>query len=79
MIRIQIHGSYIYPTALPLPLMTYQQAACAGLGMSLQLEGQYLQRTVPEAGNLVGAIETALRETFFPTLFVGEEVDAGLR
>ena len=47
--------------------------------MSLQLEWQYLQRTVPRVGNIVGPIEEAQREIFFPTLFGGEEINAGLR
>ena len=46
------------------------------LGILLKLEWQYLQRTVPRFGTRVGPIEEALRETFFPTLFGGEEVDA---
>ena len=43
----------------------------AGLGMLLQLEWQYLQRTVPGVGTLMGPIEEALRENFFPALFEG--------
>ena len=40
---------------------------------------QYLQRTVPGVGTLVGPIEEALREKFFPTLFGGEEITADFR
>ena len=47
----------------------HPQLAYAGLGMSLQLEWQYLQRTVPGVGTLMGPIEEALREKFFPALF----------
>ena len=37
--------------------------------MSLQSEWQYLQRTVPGVGTLMGPIEEALREKCFPSLF----------
>ena len=47
----------------------YTQSAYAGLGMLLQIEWQYLQRTVPGFGTLMGLIEDALREAFFPELF----------
>ena len=50
-----------------------------GLGMYLQLECQYLQRTVPGVGNLMGPFEEALRETFFLVLFRGEEVNPKFR
>ena len=43
----------------------------SGLGMSLQSEWQYLQRTAPRVGTLMGPIEEALREIFFPSLFGG--------
>ena len=39
----------------------HPQLAYAGLGMSLQSEWQYLQRTVPVVGTLMGLIEEALR------------------
>ena len=39
----------------------HPQSAYAGLEMSLQLEWQYLQRTVPGVGTLMGPIEEALR------------------
>ena len=55
------------------------QLAYTGLGMLLQLEWQYLQRTVPGDGTLMGPIEEALREKFFPTLFGGEEINANFR
>ena len=57
----------------------HPQSAYAGLGMSLQLEWQYLQRTVPGVGTLLGPIEEALREKLFPSLFGGEEIDADFR
>ena len=40
------------------------------------MEWQYLQRTVPGVGTLMGRIEEALREKFFPSLFRGEEITA---
>ena len=57
----------------------HPQSAYTGLGMSLQSEWQYLQRTVPGVGTLIGPIEEALREKFFPSLFGGEEIDADFR
>ena len=47
--------------------------------MSLQLEWQYLQRTVPGVGTLMGPIAEALREKFFPVLFGGEEITYDFR
>ena len=44
--------------------------------MSLQSEWQYLQSTVPGVGTLMGPIEEALREKFFPLLFGGEDITA---
>ena len=46
------------------------------MGMLLQLECQYLQRTVPSVGTLMGPIKESLRETFFPVIFGGEEINA---
>ena len=46
----------------------------AVLGMSLQLEWQYLQRTVPGVGALMGPIEQTLRERLPPVLFGGDEI-----
>ena len=57
----------------------YPQSSYAGLDISLQLECQYLQRTVSGVVSLMGPIEDALRETFFHALFGGEEVSADLR
>ena len=57
----------------------YPQSAYSGLGILLQLECQYLQRTVSGVVSLMGPIEDALRETFFHALFGGEEVSADLR
>ena len=42
----------------------------------MKLEWQYLQRTVPRVGTLMGPIDEALREKFFPALFGGEEINA---
>ena len=47
--------------------------------MLLQPEWQYLQRTVPGVGTLMGPIEEALRQKFFPSLFRGEEITADFR
>ena len=49
----------------------HPQSAYAGLGMSLQLEWQYLQNNVPGVGTLMGPFEDALREKFLPALFGG--------
>ena len=49
------------------------------MGMLLQLELQYLQRTVPGVGTLMGTIEEALREKPPPALFGGEEITANFR
>ena len=49
----------------------HPQPAYTGLGMLLQSEWQYLQRTVPGVGTLMGPIEEALREKLFPSLFGG--------
>ena len=45
----------------------------------MQLEWQYLQRTVPGVGTLVGPIDKALREKFPPALFGGEEINTNFR
>ena len=42
----------------------------------MQLKWQYLQRTVPRVGILMGPIEENLREKFFPALFGGEEINS---
>ena len=57
----------------------HPQSAYFGLGMSLQIKWQYLQRTVPGVGTLMGPIEEALREKLFPALFRGEEINANFR
>ena len=49
----------------------HSQSAYAALGMFLQFEWQYLQRTVPVVGTLMGPIEEALRKKLCPTLFWG--------
>ena len=49
----------------------HPQSTYAGLGISLKSEWQYLQRTVPGVGTLMGPIEEALRGKMFPSLFRG--------
>ena len=49
----------------------HPQSDYAGLVMLLQLKWHYLQRTFPRVGYLMGPIEEALREKFFPALFGG--------
>ena len=44
-----------------------------------EIEWQYLQRTFPVAGTLMGPIEEALREKLFPALFRGEEINSDFR
>ena len=46
--------------------------------MSLQLEWQYLQRTVSRFGTLMVPIKDSLRENFFPMLFRWEYIDTDL-
>ena len=57
----------------------YPQLEYVGLGVSLQIKCQYLQRTVPGVDTLVDPIEDALILAFFPKMFLGEEVSANLR
>ena len=57
----------------------HPQLDYSGLWMSLQLEWQYLQRTAPVVGTLMGPIEEALREKFFHVLFGGEEINSDFR
>ena len=45
----------------------------------MQSEWQYLQRTVPRVGTLMGPIEEALREKVPPLLFRGEEINTDFR
>ena len=59
--------------------LRHPQSAYAGMQMLLQLECQYLQRTVPGVGTLIGPIEEALREKFFLVLFGGEEINTNFR
>ena len=47
--------------------------------MFFQMEWQYLQRTVPRVGILMGPIEEALKEKFFPALFGWEEINANFQ
>ena len=57
----------------------HSQSAYASLQMPLQSEWQYLQMTVPGVGTLMGPIEDALREKFFPSIFGGEEINSDFR
>ena len=57
----------------------HPQLAYTGLGMSLKPEWQYMQRTFPGVTTLMGPIEEALREKFFPSLFGGEKITADFR
>ena len=57
----------------------HPQSAYSGMGIPLQLKWLYLQRTVPGVGTLMGPIEEALRQTFFPALFGGAEITANFR
>ena len=57
----------------------HPQLAYVRLGMSLQSEWKYLQRTVPGVGTIMGPIEEALGEKTPPSLFGGEEIDAVFR
>ena len=57
----------------------HPQLAYADLGMLLQLEWQYLQRTVPGVGTLMGPIKEVLREKFLPELFRGGGDHANFR
>ena len=47
-----------------------------GLVMSFQLNWQYLQKTVPRVGHLMGPIQEDLREKLFSALFEGGNIDA---
>ena len=47
--------------------------------MLLQLEWSYLQRNIPGVRSVMGLIEYAKREAFFPELFGGDEVSIELR
>ena len=57
----------------------HPQLAHASLGILLQLKWKYLQRTVPGVGTLMGPIEEALKEKFFPVLFRGEGINPNFR
>ena len=45
----------------------HPQSSYASLGMSLQLEWQYLKMTVPVVGTLMVLIEENPRDIFFPS------------
>ena len=51
----------------------HPQSAYDGLGILLQLQWQYLQRTVPGVGTLMDPIEEALREKYLPAIFRGRK------
>ena len=57
----------------------HPQSEYSGLGVLLQLECQYLQRTVSGVGTMMSPIEDVLIETFSPALFGGEETKADFR
>ena len=57
----------------------HPQMAYASLGMLLQSERQYPQRTVLGVGTLMGPIEESIREKFYSLLFRGEEITADFR
>ena len=54
----------------------HPQSAYVVLGLTFQLKWQYLQRTVSEVETIIGPIEEALREKFFPAVVGGEEINA---
>ena len=78
-VKHQVEAWYHGVTVLYKIARRHPQLAYAGLGMLLQSEWQYLQRTVPGVGTLMGPIEEALREKNFLLLFGGEEIDADLQ
>ena len=49
----------------------YPQSEYSKLGMSLKLEWQQLQRTVPGVGNMMGPIEYDLIGAFLPAISFG--------
>ena len=57
----------------------HPQSDYVGLGMLLQLDWQYLQRTVRRVGTLMGPVEESLREKFYPALFRGKEINVDFR
>ena len=57
----------------------HPQLSYAGLGVSLELEWYYLQRTIPRVGTLMVPIKEAIRQTFFTAIFEGEEVNNNFR
>ena len=58
----------------------HPQLAYAGLGMSLQLEWKYLQRTIPGVGTLMGLIAEYLRNNPpIPRTIRGDEITANCR
>jgi hypothetical protein len=53
---------------LSMVAQRFPQTAYAGLAKSLQMEWQYLQRVLPDAGTSFAPIEEALATTFLPSL-----------
>ena len=51
------------------------QSAYAVLGMPLHFYWNYLQKNVPRVDTLMGPIEEALRDTFFPALFEEKDIN----
>ena len=56
----------------------YPQLDHAGFVILIQLKWHCMKITIPKVGNLVGPIETSLRETFFPALFGWYNVNSNL-
>ena len=57
----------------------HPKLAYVGLGMSFQLKWQYLQRTFPGVGTLMGPIEEALRKNSSLRYSRGEEINSNFR
>jgi hypothetical protein len=58
--------------SLAMAAKRYPQTAYAGMGKSLQMEWQYLQRVTPTDAETFQPIEAAIRDSFLPAL-LGEE------
>ena len=54
---------------LSMVVCKHFQSAYAGLQKSLQQEWGFVQRVTPDIGDAFGPVETALRDTFIPSLF----------
>ena len=78
-VKTQVEASAHGVNVLKKTAKQQPQSAYAGLGMSLELKWKDLKRNAPTVGTLVGPIEEALRQTFLPALFRGEEVDTNFQ